>query len=41
MVKLGDVADEDGVIPLTVGGNVITVEVTAEDGETTAKAYTA
>ena len=39
LVKLGDVADEDGVIPLTVGGNVITVEVTAEDGKT-AKAYT-
>ena len=33
-VKLGGVLDEDGVIPLAVGENVITVEVTAEDGNT-------
>ena len=38
-VKLDGVADSDGVIPLAVGSNVITVEVTAEDGET-AKTYT-
>ena len=38
-IKLGGVSDADGVIPLAVGGNVITVEVTAEDGETT-KTYT-
>ena len=38
-VKLGGVADADSVIPLTVGSNVITIEVTAEDGETT-KTYT-
>ena len=35
-VKLNGVADQDGVVPLTVGaGNVITVIVTAQDGETT------
>ena len=33
-VKLGGVLDEDGTIPLAVGENVITVEVTAEDGST-------
>ena len=38
-IKLGGVADADGVIPLVVGGNVITIEVTAEDGKTT-KTYT-
>ena len=38
-VKLGGVADADGVIPLVVGSNVITIEVTAEDGETS-KTYT-
>ena len=38
-VKLGDVADADGVIPLDVGSNVITIEVTAEDGNT-ARTYT-
>ena len=38
-IKLGGVADDDGVIPLSVGSNVITVEVTAEDGKTT-KTYT-
>ena len=34
-IKLGGVADEDGVIPLSVGSNTITIEVTAEDGNTT------
>ena len=38
-IKLGGVTDADGVIPLAVGSNVITVEVTAEDGNT-AKTYT-
>ena len=38
-IKLGGVADADGVVPLSVGSNVITIEVTAEDGETT-KTYT-
>ena len=38
-VKLGDVSDVDEVILLAVGGNVITVEVTAEDRET-ARTYT-
>ena len=38
-IKLGGVADDDGVIPLAVGMNVIAVEVTAEDGQTT-KTYT-
>ena len=40
VVKLGGVTDADGVIPLAVGSNVITIEVTAEDGQTT-KTYTA
>ena len=31
-IKLGGVTDADGVIPLAVGSNVITIEVTAEDG---------
>ena len=35
VIKLGGVTDSDGVIPLGVGRNVITVEVTAEDGNTT------
>ena len=35
VVKLGGVTDGDGVIPLAVGENIITVEVTAEDGNTT------
>ncbi len=39
VIKLGGVADADGVIPLVVGSNVIAIEVTAEDGET-AKTYT-
>ena len=34
-VKVGGVADADGTVPLAVGSNVIAVEVTAEDGETT------
>ena len=32
--------DADGVVALSVGRNVITVEVTAEDGEATTQAYT-
>ena len=39
VTKLGGVEDADGVISLGVGSNVITVEVTGEDGETT-KTYT-
>ena len=35
VVKLGGVADDDGTIPLAVGANVISVEVTAEDAVTT------
>ena len=35
VMKLDGVTDDDGVISLTDGSNVITVEVTAEDGETT------
>ena len=35
VIKLGGVTDTDGVIALSVGSNVITIEVTAEDGETT------
>ena len=35
VIKLGGVVDSDGVINLGVGSNVITVEVTAEDGNTT------
>ena len=35
VIKLGGVTDADGVVSLSVGSNVITVEVTAEDGETT------
>ena len=38
-IKLGGVTDDDGVIPFAVGSNVITIEVTAEDGNT-AKTYT-
>ena len=34
-IKLGGVTDDDGVIALSVGSNVITAEVTAEDGEST------
>ena len=39
VIKIGGVTDADGTVSLTVGSNVITVEVTAEDGETT-KTYT-
>ena len=39
VVKLGGVTDADGVIALSVGGNVITIEVTAEDDSTT-RTYT-
>ncbi len=39
VIKLDGVEDTDGVIDLAVGANVITVEVTAEDGETT-RTYT-
>ena len=38
-IKLNGAADPDGVIPLAVGGNVITVVVTAEDEETS-RTYT-
>ena len=39
VVKLGGVADADGTVPLSVGENVITIEVTAEDGNAT-RTYT-
>ena len=39
VTKLGGVEDTDGMIDLAVGTNVITVEVTAEDGQTT-RTYT-
>ena len=39
VIKLDGVQDAEGVIDLVVGANVITVEVTAEDGETT-RTYT-
>ena len=35
VLKIGGVEDADGTVPLAVGSNVITVEVTAEDGNTT------
>ena len=35
VIKLGGVTDADGTVSMAVGSNVITVEVTAEDGETT------
>ena len=38
-IKLGGVADDDGTVSLAVGSNVITIEVTVKDGETT-KTYT-
>ena len=38
-VKLDGVTDDDGVIPLAVGENVITIEVTVENGNT-ARIYT-
>ena len=39
VIKLGGVVDEDGIIDLAVGENVITVEVTAED-TTSTQTYT-
>ena len=39
VVKLGGVVDNDGAITLALGGNIIAIEVTAEDGQTT-KTYT-
>ena len=39
VVKLDGVADADGVIPLAVGDNAVSVVVTAEDGQTT-RTYT-
>ncbi len=39
VIRLGDVTDTDGTVSLSVGSNAITVEVTAEDGETT-RTYT-
>ena len=39
VVRLDGVEDDDGVISLTVGSNVITIEVAAEDGQTT-RTYT-
>ena len=39
VIKLGRTTDADGTLSLSVGSNVITVEVTAEDDSTT-KAYT-
>ena len=39
VIKLGGVTDADGTISLSVGRNVITIEVTAEDGQTT-RTYT-
>ena len=38
-VRLDGAADDDGIVPLVVGGNAISVVVTAEDGETT-RTYT-
>ena len=38
-IMLGGVTDDDGEISLSAGSNVITVEVTAEDGQTT-RSYT-
>ena len=35
VVRFDGVTAPDGVVSLSVGSNVITVEVTAEDGETT------
>ena len=39
LIKLDGVVDGDGVVPLAVGSNTITVEVTAENGSTT-RTYT-
>ena len=38
-IKLGGVTDANGTVSLAVGSNVITIEVTAEDGKTT-RTYT-
>ena len=38
-IKLGDVVDEDGTVPLAEGENAISVEVTARDG-VTIRSYT-
>ena len=35
IIKLGGVEDADSVVSLSVGSNVVTVEVTAEDDNTT------
>ena len=35
VIELDDVVDSDGVLDLAVGANVITIDVTAEDGEAT------
>ncbi len=37
VIKLGGVTDSDGTVSLSEGSNVITIEVTAEDGQTTKK----
>ena len=37
VIKLGGITDADGVVVLSVGSNVLTVEVTAEDDSTTLK----
>ena len=39
IIKLDGATDTDGVVALGVGGNVIKVEVTAQDGQTT-RSYT-
>ena len=39
VIRLGGVTDADGTISLAVGRNVITVSITAQDGQTT-RAYT-
>ena len=39
LIKLGGVTDTDGTVSLSVGSNIITIEVTAEDGQTT-RTYT-
>ena len=39
VVKLGAVEDADGTVDLVIGSNAVSVEVTAEDGQTT-KTYT-
>ena len=39
VIKLGGATDADGTVPLSVGSNIITVEVTAED-TTTTQTYT-